>query len=100
MEKLRQDGTKRAPRHDDGSLGPEGTAGADRDGGRYRLEQSHLWLNETAPKQNCLERFGNPVTADLLRAVARHQTNHERARHRRGDHPRAEMVMLERPEDC
>jgi len=81
-----------------GPSAPERASGSDRNRGGHRLEQGHLRLDATAADENRLDRFGNAVAADALRAVARHDADRERARDRHEDDERPEMVTGRRDE--
>jgi hypothetical protein len=87
MEKLGEQRAQRAAGHDDGTLGAERAAGADRDGRGQRFEQRDLELDATAPDQDRLDGFGNAMAADLLGAEARHHSDDQAAHHRDGHAP-------------
>src|SRR5207253_5293642 len=72
---LAEQGSKRAAGDDGRSLGGVGTPGADRERRGQRLEDRDLGIHPAPPDENRLEGFRDTVAADLLGAVARHQTD-------------------------
>ena len=92
MEELRDHGTKRAARHDNRALSSEGSARANGNGRRNRLQNGHPGLDLATLQQNGFNRFWNAVTADTLGAVARHQADDETADHRHDNLQPAEVV--------
>ena len=89
VEELREERADRAARHDDRALRAERPARADRDRGGDGLQDRDLRLDPAAADQDRLERLGDAVAADLLRAEARHQADDERAHDRDEDAPTA-----------
>ena len=82
--------------HDNGTFRAKRTACSDRDSRRDRLRVALPWVeSQLPPEKNRFQSFRNSVSADFFRAISRHQTDHERAGHRRGDDPRPEVVMLQ-----
>jgi len=96
MKKLRDHRPKSAARHDNRSFRAERSADADGNRRGDWFEQSHLWLYQTAPEQDRLERFRNAVAPDLFRSITSHQPDDQRADYGRRDHPGAEMMILKR----
>ena len=58
------------------------------------FENRHLGIDPAAPEENGLQRFGDAVAANLFRAIARHQPDDQRARHRHHHHPPAQVIVL------
>ncbi len=83
MKQLREQRTERAAGHDDGPFRAERAAGADGDGGGNWLEHRNFRLHAAAPDQNRLQRLGDAVAANFRRTIARHETDDQRANHRR-----------------
>src|SRR5690242_12563606 len=98
MKRLGKEGTERTARHDDRTLGAKGSARPDGNCGRQRLEDRDLRIHATAADENRLHRLGYPVAADLLRAVARHETNDEPTDHGDEDRPNAQVIVGGRDE--
>src|SRR2546423_1729324 len=98
MKKLCENRATGPTGHDNGPLRAERTARPDRDRRRNRFEDRYFGFNRTAALQNRFQGFWNPVTADLLRPVASHQTNDKRARNWSENDPRSEMIVLQRTE--
>src|SRR6516164_5672957 len=81
MKELRRHGTESAARHDDRALRTEGTSRANRDGRRNRLKESDFWFNPAPVQQDGLNRFGNSMSANTFRPVARHKTDNQATYH-------------------
>ena len=79
MEELGEKRANGPAGHDDRPFRAEGAAGADGDRRGERLENRDLRLDQAAAEQDRFQRFGDAVAADFLRAVARHQTDDQRA---------------------
>src|SRR5207302_6256432 len=62
------------------------------DGGRNRLEHGHARFYARAAQQNGLERLGNTVSADLLRAVVADKADNQSADDRHSQHPPSQMI--------
>ena len=90
MEKLRDHRSERAARHDDRTFSAERSARTDRDGARKRLQNRHLRFHFAAVDQDRFDRLRNAVAANPLRAVARHQSDDQRADHGHHDVPAAQ----------
>ena len=75
METLGKERTEGSARHDDRPFGTKGTASADGDGGGQGLKQCHLELDAAAAQQDGLERLRDAVTANLFRAISRHESD-------------------------
>jgi hypothetical protein len=83
-------GKQRADRpasHDDGALSAERATGSDRDCRGNRLQDRHFRRHPATTDQDRLDRLGDTVAADLLRAKTRHQPDDETAGNRDDDHP-------------
>ena len=91
-EELGDHGPECAAGHDDRPFGAERSAGADGDGAGERLQDGHFGLHAAAVDQDGFEGFGDAVAADLLRAVAGHESDDQRAPHRHRYLPKAKMV--------
>jgi hypothetical protein len=83
VDELGEDRAQRASGHDDRPLGAERAAGADRHRRCQRLQQRHPRLDPAAGGEDRLDRLGDAVAADLLRAEAGDETDHEPAADRR-----------------
>ncbi len=66
------------------------TAGADGYRGGQGLEQRHPSFHAAAADQYRLQSLGNAVSANLFRAVARHESDDQPTRHRNRHDPEAE----------
>ena len=75
MHDLPDDGTDRPAGLDDWPFRTERSAGADRDGGRDRLENRNSRRNSTAVHQHRFHGFWNSVAFDLGCPVFRHDGN-------------------------
>ena len=89
---LRDERSERAARHDDRAFRAEGTAGADRDGRRQRLEERDARRDAAAVDQDRLDGLGNAVAADAFRSVAGHEADDGRTDHRNEHDPGAQLV--------
>ena len=56
------------------------------------LSSATFRSNPAAAEQNGLQRLGNAVPANFLRAKPRHQPDDQRARHRHQHHPQSQMI--------
>ena len=79
FEPLRDQRPERSARHDDRTFGAERAAGTDGDGGRNRFEDRDLGINPRPAQQDRLDGFRNPVSANLVRSVMRHQPHQQAA---------------------
>src|SRR5262249_33665630 len=95
MKKLRDERPESTACHDDRALCSKWSSRSDRDGGRDWFEKSNLRLDQATAQQNCLQSFRDSVATDLLRTVTGHESDDERANHRRSNHPHAQMMVLQ-----
>ena len=96
VEALGEERADRAAGHDDRAFGAERAAGADGDGGRERLEDGDFRLDPAAADQDGLDRLGDAVAANLLRAVARHQADDQAADDGHEHDPIAKAMLVRR----
>ena len=98
VQRLAEQRPERAPRDNDRPLGAVRTAGADREGRRQGLEHGDLGIHPAAADQDRLERFGNAVAADPLRAVPCHQPDDQPTAHGDERAPGAQRTRRRRRE--
>ena len=93
---------ERATCGDDRPFRSKGTARADGNRGRKRLEERHPRGNAAVIGEDLLHRLRDAVASNGLRTEAGHQAHDQSADHRHDDHPQAQRILrradfLERP---
>ena len=92
---LAEQGADRTSRHDDWTLGAEGSSGTNRDGGRQGLGQGRAGGDPALACEHGLHRLGDAVATDD-RCPLRHHCHHESAGHGHEDDQRAAMEVGKR----
>ncbi len=98
MKELRDDRSERAARHDDRAFCAERSPGSDRDCRRQRLQNRQPRLHLASINKDRFQGFRNPVPANPLRAVSRHNADDKSASHRHQNREPAQMISRRRRE--
>src|SRR5579862_9670174 len=100
MEPLRHQRSEGASGHDNRSLGTERPTRADRYGCGDRLEYRDFGFYTSAAQQDGLDGFGNPMPANLVGAVVRHQSDEHTSDHRNHGYEPVRKRRARRPHHC